>query len=72
MKKFEILLLLCALVLFSCQKEQRNEFTFKGHIENFTDSVQLTLFESTGNTLETIMQEKIGEDFCLQIGRAHV
>lgn len=67
MKKFEILLLLSALVLCSCQRELRNEFTFKGHIENFTDSVQLTLFVSSGNTLETIMQEKIGEDFCLQV-----
>lgn len=67
MKKHLFFLLLCGIALTSCQQEKSNEFTLNGKIENFTDSVRLTLYISQGNTLEPILQEMVGEDFCLSV-----
>lgn len=67
MKKHLFFLLLCCIALISCQQEKPNEFTFKGHIENFTDSVRITFYASNGTALEPLFEEMIGEDFSLTV-----
>lgn len=58
---------MCCIALASCNREKPNEFTFKGRIENFTDSAKLIFLIEQGKTLEPILQEMVGEDFCLTV-----